>query len=67
MTSENEIQQTATIHYALIDVWIAWCNREGIPAISADDLLIVQKEYGGTEQQRRFTETYCRLWSLEND
>ena len=66
----DEIDQTATIHYALIEVWQSWCKREGIPEISADDLMhshYMDDSDTYTEAQRRFTETYCRLWDLEHD
>ena len=70
MSSTDEIKRTAAIHYSLIDIWINWCEREGIPEISADDLMhshYMDDEGTYTEKQRRFTETYCRLWSLEHD
>ena len=66
----DEIEPTAVIHYALVDVWENWCKREGIPLQSADEMLLsnyMDDEDTYTEPQRRFIETYSKLWSLEHD
>ena len=68
--TSDEIEPTAKIHYALISVWENWCEREGIPLQSADEMLhshYMDDEDTYTEPQRRFIETYSKLWSLEHD
>lgn len=67
---DEQLVKEDRVYEALKTLWLVWLEQEDIPKISADDLMhshYMDDEDTYTEKQRRFTETYCRLWSLEND
>jgi hypothetical protein len=41
-----------------------WQSNQGLPAQSADEQLLSEDT---TEVQRRWLETYCRLWDINQD
>ena len=55
----------------LTETWIHWLQDQGIPKISADDLMhshyMDVTEDGLTDQQIKFVETFSRLWDLMED
>jgi len=47
---------------ALTDVLTAFCNREGLQPLSADEMLAAG---GLNSEQRQWLITYCELWEAE--